>query len=179
MGDVVDAAIREPARAQRIARLAEQLAIQAGMPAGDAAAVGIAALLLDIGHLGVPRHILQKPAILSIDEMEIMRRHPGWAARLLEQLPGFEDIAGWVEAHHERPDGRGYPEMLDGDEIPVPSRLLAIADAYWALRAARPYREALSHREALGLIDDEAGNQFDTDIAALLPQAVEAMEEAA
>lgn len=173
VGTVVDSATREHGRAANTAALARQLAQSMGLSDADTDAVEVAALLMDVGSLGVPRHILDKPAILSIDEMEAMRRHPGWSARLIEEVPGLETISTWVQSHHERPDGRGYPEMLERDEIPIPSRILAVADAYWALRAARPYRQALSHEEAVGLIVDEAGQQFDSDVADTLPTVLE------
>jgi putative two-component system response regulator len=178
MGLVVDSAVREPGRSLRIRDLAIELARLAGVDGADEQAVGVAATLLDIGHLGVPRRITEKPAILSIDEMEIMRRHPGWGARLLEQIPGFGEIAHWVECHHERPDGRGYPEMLEGRDVPFASRILAVADTYWALRANRPHRGALTHEEALDLIADEGGKQFDPGLAALLPRAMQNLIEA-
>ena len=173
VGAVVDSATREHGRAANTATLARLLAGAMQLSEAETDAVEVAALLMDIGNLGVPRHILDKPAILSIDEMEAMRRHPGWSAQLIEQVPGLEVISTWVQSHHERPDGRGYPEMLERDEIPIPSRILAVADAYWALRAARPYRQALSHKEAVGLIVDEAGGQFDPDVADILPTVLE------
>ena len=166
MGEVVDASLREAGRAGRVAALAVELAAGAGMPEAQCGAVGAAAALLDIGQLGVPRHITEKPAILSIDEMELVRRHPGWGARIIEQVPGMGEIARWVEAHHERPDGRGYAELLEGDEIPMASRILSVADSYWALRAARPYRDAYSAREAAEIIDAGVGAQYDRDVVA-------------
>ncbi|MEE8421468.1 MAG: HD domain-containing phosphohydrolase [Dehalococcoidia bacterium] len=179
MGEVVDMALREPGRSGRVAELAVQLARRIGMPASERRALGVAAQLMDIGQLGVPRHVTEKPAILSLAEMELMRHHPGMAARIVEQVPGMEELAAWVHAHHERPDGRGYPEMLDEREIPLASRILAVADTYWALRADRPHREAFDDREALEILDAGAGQIYDGDIVMLLKPSLHAAEAVA
>ena len=139
----------------------------------------MAAQLVDIGLLGVPRHITDKPAILSVPEMETMQRHASSGGRIIECLPGLATVARWVEAHHERVDGRGYPEMLEGDEIPLPARILAVADSYCALRAERPYRPAFSAAEAASIIEGGAGSQFDRGVAAMLPAALKAINDSA
>ena len=172
MGEVVDAAAREPGRSARVATLAGELAGRVGVSAPARGAVRVAALLMDIGQLGVPRYIVDKPDVLTVGEMELMRRHPGRGARIIDGVPGLEQIARWVEAHHERPDGRGYGEQLAGDEIPLASRILAVADAYWALRAERPHREAFSAAEAVEIIEAGAGTQYDAELAARLPEAL-------
>ena len=143
MGEIIDAAVREPRRSLRVSILSSELAAAIGMDEGACDLVGVAGYLLDIGQFGVPRSIVAKPSILTVDEMEMMRQHPGIGARLLEALPGFDEVGTWIEQHHERPDGRGYPSMLDADEIPLPSLILGVADAYWALRARRPYRAGI------------------------------------
>ena len=176
MGAVIDAAVREPGRSARIAAVAREVCKEMGFADGACDAVAVAALLLDIGQLGVPRRILEKPSILTVDEMELMRRHPVTGARLLEGIPGFDEVTEWVEQHHERPDGRGYPEMLGDEELYLPPRILAVADAYWALRAHRPYRPAHSAPEVLEILRDGAGRQFDADVVAALPAALERVE---
>jgi HD-GYP domain-containing protein (c-di-GMP phosphodiesterase class II) len=176
MGKVVDASAREPGRSARVAGLAAELAGRVGAPARERVAIRVAALLMDIGQLGVPRSIVQKPDVLTVDEMELVRHHPGWGARIIDGVPGLDQIARWVEAHHERPDGRGYSEQLTGDEVPLASRILAVADAYWALRAERPYREAYSAAEAVGMIESSAGTQYDAELTELLPAALSACE---
>jgi HD-GYP domain-containing protein (c-di-GMP phosphodiesterase class II) len=116
----------------------------------------------------VPRHITEKPAILSLEEMELMRHHPGLGARLIAQVPGMSELAQWVHAHHERLDGRGYPDMLDNYEIPLASRILAVADSYWALRADRPHRESFSDAEAREILEAGAGERYDGDVVMML-----------
>jgi HD-GYP domain-containing protein (c-di-GMP phosphodiesterase class II) len=177
LGTVIDAAFREPGRAVRVATLARALGALMGLSEAACEGLAIAGRILDIGQLGVPPQILDKPSILTVDEMELMRRHPGVGARLLETVPGFEDITTWVEQHHERPDGRGYPEMLSDDELPLPPRILSVADAYWALRAERPYRSAHGPDEALEILRVSAGRQFDRDVVEALPGALDVVAE--
>ena len=177
-GDIIDASTREAGRARRVAGLAAELARTLGFDEQDQSAIAIAGHLIDLGHLGVPRHIIEKPDILSVDEMEVMRRHPGWGAQLIERIPGFERIAHWVQHHHERPDGRGYPSLLERDEIPLPSLILAVSDAYWALRADRSDRPALSADDVLRLMSAAAGEQFLPDVVDALPGALGELEAA-
>ena len=117
----------------------------------------------------------EKPAILSVEEMQLMHHHPGWAAQLLERIPGFDEISRWVEAHHERVDGRGYPEQLDEDDIPIASRILAVADSFWALCADRPYRAAFTPDDAIACIEVAAGAQYDPDIVVQLRDALDGL----
>jgi len=179
MGDLVDAALREPGRARRVSALAAELADQLGLPDGTQRLIGVAGSILDIGQLRVPREITEKPAILTVEEMEMMRRHPGLGSRIVENIPGMSEIALWIEMHHERPDGRGYPEMLTDDELPLPARILAVADSYWALRAERPHRDALSSEEAIEVIIANAGEQYDLAVANALKAVVRSIELAA
>lgn len=178
MGEVVDVSLRDRGRAARVSALGRALSARLGLSDGACESIAVAGHVLDIGQLGVPPEILEKPSILTVDEMELMRRHPGVGARMLERIPGFEHIASWVEQHHERPDGRGYPEMLSDDELPLPPRILAVADAYWALRARRPYRPAHGPEEALEILRAGAGRQFDPDVVEALPGALDAAEQA-
>ena len=172
MGEIIDAAVREPGRAARVAALARQLAVCQGLTPAYCDAIGIAGYLLDIGQLGVPRQITDKPTILTVDEMELMRRHPTLGATMLEGASGFDEVASWIGAHHERPDGRGYPALLTIEELPLPPRILAVADAYWALRAERPYRPAFSASEAVAMLQVGAGQQFDPTSTDVLPDAL-------
>jgi len=176
MGDLVDAALREPGRAGRVADLSSALAKQLALPESTQQALGVAGYLVDIGQLSVPRAITEKPSILSVEEMEQMRRHPGLGARIVERINGMTEIALWIEMHHERPDGRGYPEMLTNGELPLPPRILAVADSYWALRAERPYRPAMTVDEAIEVIQAGAGAQYDQQVANALKAVVHEAE---
>ena len=172
MGDLVDAALREPGRARNVAETASALARQLAMPEEAQQSLAVAGYLLDIGQLSVPREITEKPSILSVEEMEQMRQHPGLGARIVERINGMGDIALWIEMHHERPDGRGYPEMLTDNELPIAPRILAVADSYWALRAERPYRPAMSVDEAIDVIQAGAGAQYDQGVVNALQAVV-------
>jgi diguanylate cyclase (GGDEF)-like protein/putative nucleotidyltransferase with HDIG domain len=125
----------------------------------------IAGVLHDIGKIGVPDAILRKPGKLTDEEWEHMRRHPETGARILGGS-GLDDIREWVLAHHERPDGRGYPHGLKGSAIPLEARILAVADAYEAMTADRVYRKALGPEIARTELNRCAGTQFDADVVA-------------
>lgn len=125
----------------------------------------LAALLHDIGKIGIGEAILDKPTILTDEEREIVKRHPVKGAELMSHMSRLgEDIVAGIRYHHERYDGRGYPDGLSGREIPLVARILAVADAFVAMTADRPYREALSEEEALGEIESNAGTQFDPKV---------------
>jgi HD-GYP domain-containing protein (c-di-GMP phosphodiesterase class II) len=141
----------------RVASLSRRIAIRAGLSSTVAETTAQAALLHDLGKIGVPESILRKPGPLTADEWDIMRRHPVIGARIVAPLEFFDEGAIIVRHHHERMDGSGYPDGLVGDQIPLGARIVAVADAYDALTSNRPYRRALSRLEAIGLIRDQAG----------------------
>ncbi len=146
------------------AESAEQLAEALGLDAGHVEMIKIAALLHDLGLLGVPARIMSKPDILSVTEMQLMRQHPANSEMVLQDLPGFEEVAVWIARHHERPDGRGYPEMLAGDDIPLESRILSVADVHSAITAERPHRGAMTRKDAKQLLLGAAGTQLDAEL---------------
>jgi HD-GYP domain-containing protein (c-di-GMP phosphodiesterase class II) len=119
-----------------------------------------AGVLHDLGKLAVPDAILHKPDRLTDAEWAEIRRHPEVGARILENA-GLHRIAGWVRAHHERVDGGGYPNGLNADQIPLEARILAVADAYEAMVADRPYRAGMEPEEAGAELLRCAGTQFD------------------
>lgn len=134
------------------------------------AEVEFAARLHDLGKIGVPDSVLQKPGPLSMEEWEIIRRHPEWGAEMLARVPGLDGVAGIVLRHHERIDGTGYPDGLAGDEIPVASRIISACDAFQAMVSDRPYRRALGREAAMAELHAGSGGQFD-------PAAVEAVAD--
>jgi putative nucleotidyltransferase with HDIG domain len=129
----------------------------------------LGALLHDIGKIGLTDAILRKPGPLTPEEYDQLKRHPGQGARILRQVPFLAPHIPIVELHHERPDGRGYPFGLRGDEIPVAARIVHVADAFDAITSARAYRPARGTGEALAELHRFAGTQFD-------PVSVEALE---
>ncbi|MBI4571159.1 MAG: HD domain-containing protein [Chloroflexi bacterium] len=160
---------------RRTAEVAARVGETLGFTEGRLALLRIAARTADVGKLGVPARVIAKPDILSLSEMETMRKHPAYSQMVLEALPGFDEIARWAGAHHERPDGKGYPELLEDAEIPIEARIIAVADAYVALTSARPYRQALSDEDARQVLLGGAGTQLDAKLVRLIctptPQA--------
>jgi len=128
---------------------------------------GLAALLHDIGKIGIPDAILLKPDKLSEPEWEQMRKHSELGGRILPAVPFFRDVAQIVRAHHEKFDGTGYPHGLAGKDIPRGARIFAVADVFDALTSARPYKQPFTYEEARSTIQEESASHFD-------PEAVEA-----
>jgi putative nucleotidyltransferase with HDIG domain len=153
-----------------VAALADGLAQVMGFDAAARRDLRRAALLHDIGKLGISNRILDKHGPLDAEEQAAMRRHPVYTRRILERVGCFEPLAGVAAAHHERLDGSGYPDGLRADELSPAARVLAVADVCDALLADRPYRRGLPAHEVLRILRGEAG-------ARLCPQAVEALAE--
>ena len=122
-----------------------------------------AALLHDVGKLGIPEKILNKNGKLDDEEWAIMRNHPKIAMDLLKPLPLFDEIKDWILYHHERVDGKGY-YSVPGNEIPLAARLIAVCDTYSAITMKRSYKMPRTHEEAVGIIGEVAGTQLDSDI---------------
>ena len=154
-----------------VGQLAEQTARHLGWDAERLERVHAAGVLHDIGKLGIPDAILQKPGALDDQEGLEMRRHPEIGARILEHA-NLRDIADWVRSHHERIDGRGYPAGLAGTAIPAEAQVLAVADAYEAMTADRPYRRAIGAEAAEAELRRAAGTQFDAAVVEALLEAL-------
>lgn len=124
----------------------------------------LSSLFHDIGKIGTPENILNKPSRLDEDEFLVMKEHPGLTGVVLSEIEGFKEIAHFAASHHERFDGRGYPNQLKGDDIPIYSRIILIADTFDAMTSSRPYRKGLSHDIAFQELRDFAGSQFDPNL---------------
>ena len=122
-----------------------------------------AALLHDVGKLGVPEAILNKPGKLDSEEWKVMHTHPDVGVKILKPLHTFDGISSWIRYHHERIDGNGYYH-LPGDQIPLASRMIAIADTYSAITMKRSYKGAKSYEEAMKIMREAAGTQIDKDL---------------
>ncbi|MDX6495707.1 MAG: hypothetical protein QOE17_1693, partial [Gaiellales bacterium] len=147
--------------ASQIADLAGGVCEQIGLSHSDMRIVKLGALLHDIGKIGIPEAILRKPGSLTGEEIAVMQQHPDIGARILQPVPFFAELVPLVRSSHERWDGRGYPEGLCGDEIPLGSRVIAVCDAFHAMTEDRVYRKALTLEDAMREIDRCAGTQFD------------------
>lgn len=126
--------------------------------------LSLAALLHDVGKISTPDSILLKPAALSEEERAVVRLHSERGARLLSAVPEMEAVASAVRHHHENYDGTGYPEGLAGEQIPLASRIIHVADAYDAMTSPRPFRDALDHARAVRALESGAGAQFDPEV---------------
>lgn len=122
-----------------------------------------AALMHDVGKLGVPESILNKPGKLNEEEWAIMRSHPKVGVNILKPLHTFDKISGWIEYHHERIDGRGYYKV-PGEDIPLAARIIAIADTYSAITMRRSYKAPRTHEDAVEIIKSVAGTQLDKEL---------------
>ena len=157
----------------KVARLSESLGRAAGLPDSRLRLLRLAALLHDVGQLSVSERIMAKPGILSVEELGALHLHPVYSRDVVAGIAGLEEVAEWVECHHERMDGRGYPEGRSGDEIPLEARILAIADAYAAITSDRPHRPKVEGDEARGRLEHAAGSQLDADLVkAFLRQVI-------
>lgn len=163
--DIVDA--KSPftgSHSQHVAEVAESVATTLGLPAATIVDVRRAGLLHDLGKLGVPNLILDKPGRLDASEMEVIRRHPELTMRILEPIPTFDGVAELAARHHERLDGRGYFRGLAAPDLAIGARVVAVADVFEALTADRPYRAAMSSEQALGIMRVEAGQHLSGDV---------------
>jgi hypothetical protein len=151
-----------------VGRLARRVGERVGMAAGELGLLECAARLHDVGKLGVPDAILQKPGPLNQKEWAVMRHHPEWGAEMVARVPGLEELAELVAAHHERWDGDGYPHGLAGEGIPLASRVISACDAFEAMVSRRPYRAPLSVATAIAELTAGAGSQFDPEVVAAL-----------
>ena len=149
---------------QMIANLSADIGRAVGLSEGDIDRIRTASLLHDLGKLAIPDEILSKPAPLNPVEWRTIVEHPRIGQVVLEQAGAIRDAASIVLHHHEWFDGRGYPHGLAGNEIPIGSRIVAIADAYEAMISDRPYSPAMSHQAALDELLRERGTQFDPDL---------------
>ncbi len=138
----------------------------------DLEVLRLGALLHDIGKIGVPDEVLRKPGPLTDPEFELIKQHPVLGARILRNVPFLSRHIAIVELHHERPDGRGYPAGLSGDDIPLAARIVHVADAYDAMTSARAYRGARPSGDALRELWRCAGTEFHADIVGALANAL-------
>ena len=125
---------------ERVTQLAEALGRAAGLDDQRLRLLHLASLLHDVGQLSVSDRALAKPGIFSVDELEVLHLHPHYSSEIVAGIAGLDEVASWVAVHHERPDGKGYPEGLAGDAIAFEARILAVVDTHVAMTSDRPYR---------------------------------------
>ncbi|MDE3206456.1 MAG: HD-GYP domain-containing protein [Acidobacteriota bacterium] len=158
----------------RSAHMAARVAQELRLPFGQVRAIGVAALLHDLGKLEVPDEILNKKGPLDADEYQVVQRHPLDGARLVLTSPALADLAPIIRGHHERLDGNGYPDRLAGDTIPIGARVVAACDAYDAMANTRQYRAGMGQQRALAILAEHAGTQWDPRVVAAVTRVVRA-----
>jgi HD-GYP domain-containing protein (c-di-GMP phosphodiesterase class II) len=146
---------------RRVAAWTLALARRLGTPKGDWLHVELGGLLHDVGKIGVPDSILRKPGKLTEAEWDEMRRHPELGCIIIGGIPALTMVADIIRSHHERWDGKGYPDRLAREDIPEHARTFALVDTYDALTSDRPYRSGRSHEEAVDVIRAASGSQFE------------------
>ncbi|MBN1884810.1 MAG: response regulator [Candidatus Krumholzibacteriota bacterium] len=156
---------------ERVALYATLIAEEMGLSKRDREIVSFGAALHDIGKLGVYEDILNKPGELTENEWEIVRSHPEVGANIIKDMPFLSDACDLVRHHHERLDGNGYPDKLDGNEISLGARIVAVADSFDAMTSDRPYREAFDFDEAFRQLKKQ-GEKFDLSIVSYLEEIV-------
>lgn len=148
---------------QTVSRLAARMALQAGLPQAEIEKIYLAGLVHDIGKLRVPEHVLRKPAPLTAEEFEIMKSHAACGAQMLESL-NAKSVERIVRHHHERYDGRGYPDGLAGDGIPLGARIVAVAESFHNMVSTLRYKSTLTFRDAFAELRRCSGTQFDPQV---------------
>lgn len=145
----------------RVSQYSKILAAESGLPEKDVARIALGGFLHDLGKVGVTDAILNKPDRLTDEEYAVIKTHPEIGKRLLAEHPLAELASAAVHAHHETPDGRGYPLGLSGREIPVDAKIVGICDAFDAMTSNRPYRRGMPIKKALSIMEEHLGRQFD------------------
>jgi putative nucleotidyltransferase with HDIG domain len=169
---------KDPYTAQHsrnVSNIAVRLARAMGLNEGEVRRIRVAALMHDIGKVGVRGNIIRKPGKLDQQEGQAMRQHPVISAEIMRPVEFLGEAAEIVRHHHEHIDGSGYPDGLREGEIPLGSRVVLVADAFDALTTDRPYRKGRSKNEALDVIAAHAGTQFDTGVVSALKVIVQAL----
>jgi HD-GYP domain-containing protein (c-di-GMP phosphodiesterase class II) len=162
----------------RVARFAMRTAQRLGLPQQDVDLMFDAALLHDLGKIAVNEAVLNRAGPLTEEEWREVRRHPDIGGQILRQVSMLEPVVPWITAHHERPDGEGYPSGVDGEEIPIQARIIAVVDAFDAMvrrddpMERRPYRVSMSVDQALQELHACAGTQFDERVVMAFAQVV-------
>lgn len=160
---------------ERVSALACAIAQEMDLPEDEIEKIGVAGLFHDIGKIGVRDAVLLKNGPLTDDEYTEIKRHPAEGEKILSAYTEFANILPFIRSHHERFDGKGYPDGLDGKNIPIGARIMAVADSFDAMVSNRAYRQGLSLDVALDELRRNSGTQFDGDVVAALEKIIEKM----
>ncbi len=158
---------------ERVSRVSVAIAQRLGLPDDEVEKIRVSALLHDVGKIGIDDNILKKPAALTDDEYEIMKQHPQKGYKIMSQIPAMKEFLPGMYMHHEMVNGKGYPQGLKGDEIPLMGRIVAVADTFDAMTTDRPYQRALKFDVALKMIQSFVGTRYDEAVVAAFTEACE------
>lgn len=156
--------------AYKVSAIARMMGERMGFDQKSLANLDYASLLHDVGKIGIPLNILSKKGLLERDEMEIIKKHPEVSAEILAPVGFLERVIPIIRHHHENVDGTGYPDGITGEQIPLESRVLAVADAFDAMVSERPYRPPIEQRRAMEVLRERAGSQFDAEVVGVFLQ---------
>jgi len=156
---------------ERVSRFSIAIAQRLGLPEDEIEKIRISALLHDVGKIGIDDKILKKPASLTDDEFEIMKQHPQKGFKIMSHIPAMKEFLPGMYMHHEMIDGKGYPQGLKGDEIPLMARIVSVADTFDAMTTDRPYQKAMKFEDAVARIETFVGTRYDADVVAAFAAA--------
>lgn len=158
---------------ERVTQLGMRIGEAIGLGQDELISLHRGGLLHDVGKIGIPAEILDKPGKLTDEEFEIIRQHPRMGVRILEPIKNYRDVMSNVLHHHERFDGKGYPDRISGNQISLGARILAVADVWDAIISDRPYRAGMEFTKALSIIREGSGTQFDPDVVEVFLSIIE------
>ncbi len=174
LANAIDA--RDPytrGHSERVTEYAVAMAEEMKLDREEIDRIRYAALLHDIGKINIPDHILNKPGKLTDEEFGLMKKHPVFGAQIMGPVKAFQKILPYMFHHHEKFSAKGYPYGIKGEEIPLPARIIAVADSFDAMTSDRPYRKALSLEAAIKELKDNSGTQFDPDVVKAFIKLIE------
>ncbi|HZT58284.1 MAG TPA: HD domain-containing phosphohydrolase [Pyrinomonadaceae bacterium] len=158
---------------ERVSRFSLAIGESLGLPDDEMEKLRISALLHDVGKIAIEDNILKKPAALTDEEFEIMKQHPQRGYKIMSQIPAMKDFLPGMYMHHEMMDGRGYPQGLKGDQIPMQARIVSVADTFDAMTTDRPYQKGMSLEDAIARIKTFVGTRYDSQVVDALVAACE------
>ncbi len=161
---------------ERVARISVAIGKQMGMGEEELETLRISALLHDVGKIAIDDSILKKPSALTAEEFEIMKTHPVKGYKIMSQIPAMKDFLPGMYMHHEMVDGKGYPQGLKGDQIPLQAKIVSVADTFDAMTIDRPYSKGMMLPEALGQIRELVGTRYDGSVVDALERGCEVGE---
>jgi HD-GYP domain-containing protein (c-di-GMP phosphodiesterase class II) len=142
-----------------------------GLDDDECEKIRISALLHDVGKIGIDDAVLKKPAALTDEEYELMKKHPQKGYKIMSQIPAMKEFLPGMYMHHEMVDGKGYPQGLKGDEIPLMGKIVAVADTFDAMTTDRPYQKAMAFDDAVSRIEAYVNTRYDADVVAAFTAA--------